>query len=122
MNHLAVFIEHDKHGKSETATVVQALHQGFGLLLLFLTAGFLGIVVHVDILEVIGNDLADSAVVGDEVCKTQAPRTPVAPHLTDYLLALRLCLDERLVYLCQRVDVFVIHLFHTCLGIHCDSQ
>ena len=33
--HIACFVKHHEHGKSEAAAVVQSLHQGCGLLLLF---------------------------------------------------------------------------------------
>ena len=116
MNDMAFLVEDNEYGESETATVVQALHQGCCLLLLRLTARLSGIVVHVDILEVLVDDLTNRGVVGDEVGKLQAPRAPVATDLTDDELVGRLGFRHSLVYLLQWVNSLVVDLLQPRLG------
>ena len=112
-----LFVKDDENWESETAAVVQALHQGYCLF-----ARLPRMIVHMDVLEVIVNDLADGGVIGDEVSKPQAPRAPVSSHLTDDELAFGLGLYERLVYLLQGIDILIVHLLQTVLSCHCESE
>ena len=106
MDDPSILIKHYEHGESETATVVQTLHQCCCLLLLRLTSRTARVVVHMDILEVLADDLADGGVIRDEVGKAQAPGTPVAAHLTDDELAFRLGFRYCLVYLFDGINAF----------------
>jgi hypothetical protein len=77
-----------------------------------------GVVVHVDIDEILFHDLADGRVVGDEICETQAPGTPVAAQLADDELAFRLCLAYSLVNLLEGIYAFVVDFLQWCLCAH----
>ena len=67
VEHLAGGIEDHEDGEAKAAAVVQASHQGGGLLLLGFASRLARMIVHVDILEVVADDLADGGVVGCEV-------------------------------------------------------
>ena len=72
-----------------------------------------------DILEVLADDLADGAVIRDEVGKAQAPGTPVATHLTDDELAFRLSFRYCLAYLLEGINCLIIYLFQPlCLFLY----
>jgi hypothetical protein len=122
MQNLAIRIEHDKYRESEAAAIVQALHQGGGLLGLLRSFRLSGIVVHMDILKVLVDNLADGRVVRDEVGKTQAPDTPVASHLTDDELTVGLGFGKSLVNLFEGIDFFIVHLLQGCLSIRRQGQ
>ena len=118
MHHLALFIQHDEHGEAEATAVVQSLHQCSGLLFFLCSARSAGVVVHMDILEVLVDDTADGGVVRDEISKAQAPGTPVAAYLTDDELAVGLGLEDGLVNLLKGVDIFVIYLLQRRLRLN----
>ena len=122
MEHPTLFVKNNKNGESETAAIVQPFHQGFPFQHLRCPLRLTRIVVHMDILKVRVNNLADSGIVRDEVCKAQTPGTPVTTHLTDDKLTLLLSLRHSLIYLLNGVDIFVIHLFQACLGMNCNGQ
>ena len=110
MEYFAILIKYDEYGESEASGIIQPLHQGFAFCKFLLTLRLPGIIIHMDVFEMIRYDLADRSIVRDEICELQAPRTPVAAHLTDDILSFRLRLRYSLVYLPDGVDVFVIHL------------
>ena len=118
MKHLAVGIEHDEDREAETSAIVQSLHQGSGLLGFLGRGRFARVVAHMDVLEVVGDELADSFIFGDEISKAQAPGTPVAAHLTDDELAVGLGLEDGLIDLLKGVDLFVIYLLQRRLGLN----
>ena len=140
MHHPTLFVKDHEHGEAKASAVIQPRHQSRGLVLArcsgrvwlamtiiagrhssFRTWGDGGrasrVVVYVDILEVVADDLADGSVIRYEVGKAQAPRTPVSAYLTDYELTFRLCLCYSLVYLFEGINLLVIHLLQSCLGI-----
>jgi len=106
----ALFVEHHEHREAEAFGVVQALQHRLGQLRLLGSLGLARVVVHVDVDEVVGYHSADGRVVGGEVRKAEAPRTPVAADLTDDELAFGLGLCECLVNLFHGVAFLVIHL------------
>ena len=73
MDHLAVLVQHDEDGESETNGVVESLQQGFGQLCMGFIINLAWIVIHMDIDIVLVNDLAYCAVSTDKVSETQAP-------------------------------------------------
>ena len=72
-----------------------------------------------DIDKVFVNQIADCAVVGDEISEMQAPRAPVSTHLADDELVLCLGFCDGLVNLHDGVDVLIINLFQRGLSVGC---
>ena len=124
MQNVSRLVEHHKHGETETSRVVEPFQHFLRLLKLYLTPRLARIVVHMDIYKVIVNQMADCAVVGDEISETQAPRAPVATHLADNELVLCLGFCHGLINLCDGVDVLIVHLLQCGLGVGCghDNQ
>lgn len=109
MEHLAFGIENDEDRITETAAVVETLHEfGRGLLA--------RVVVDVYVLEVVGNDLGDVGILADEIGKTKAPDAPVATHLTDGVLTRLTCFGNGTFNLCQGVDGLVVDLLERFLS------
>ena len=69
MNHLAFFIENDKYRESEATTVIQAFHKPFSLLQILCSLRLTRIVVHMDILKIVFNDLADRRIIRNKISK-----------------------------------------------------
>ena len=111
VKHLAIYVEYNKDGKPEATTVLEPFHQDSCLLLLFSIFRFAGIVVHVDVLKVLVNHFTDGCILRNEIGKPKAPRAPVSSNLTNHELAISLSFDDSMVYLLQRINVFVINLF-----------
>lgn len=118
MQDLPLAVEHHKNGEAETGGIVQPGHHLIRQLSLLCTLFLPGIIIHMNIDKVIVNHLADGGIVGDEVCKAQAPGTPVAAYLTDDELAIGLGLEDGLVDLLKGIDIFVINLFQRRLGLN----
>ena len=110
MKDFSLTIEDDKDGETETGGIVEALKHGLRLSSLLGILRLAGIIVHMDIYEVLVDDLTDGGIFGDEVGKAKAPRTPVASHLTDHKLATTLGLSQSLINLCHGIDLLVIDL------------
>ena len=111
-----VGIKDDEDGKTKAPAMVQALHQCCSLLRLLRACGLAGIVVHMDVLEILFDDSADCRVAGYEVGKPQAPGAPVPAHLTDDELALRPGSDKGMVYLYDRVYRLIVDSLQATLG------
>ena len=117
MDDCSLLVQNDEHRESEACRIVEAFHELACLCRLLLAEGLAWVVVDVGINEVVTYNLAYCGVVGNEVCKSQTPRTPVASHLTYYILTLFSCLGYSFVHLFEWIDVFVIHFLEYCLCI-----
>ena len=117
MDDLSLFVEDNQHGETKSPGVVQSFHQGLSHL-----PGLVGVVVGMDIDEILLDNGIDGTVIGDEVGKTQAPGAPVAAHLADDELALGPCLNQCLVNLLEGVNLLVIDLFGSSLLLSVSHQ
>ena len=73
MEHPTLLIQYDENRKTETSGIVEPLHQGFTLLYFLGTLRLAGIVIDMDVFEIVRNDLADGGIPRDEVSELEAP-------------------------------------------------
>ena len=103
VDYASFLIKYDEDGKAEAHRFAQALHSGFSQLLLGFIAFVARVVVDVNEDEVLIDNATDGCVSLGKIGKAQAPRTPVASHLTHNELTFRLCSNKGLVNLYHRV-------------------
>jgi hypothetical protein len=120
VDYASFLIQYDEDGKTKAHGVAKSFHGGISKLLSGFVAFVARVIVDVDEDEVIFDDATDGGVSLGEIGKAQAPRTPVSANLTHNELTLRPCSSERLVNLFQRVCLFVIHAWQSCLCHRCD--
>ena len=118
---IAALVEHNEYGKAEASRIAEAFHHLRRPCLAFGIGGTVGGVVYVDIDKVVADERADVVVLCDEVGKAQAPRAPVAAHLTDHELPFALGLFQRVVNLLILVDGLIVDFGEGRLG-RCRSE
>ena len=120
MEHLAVFVKHDKHGEAKPLRVAKTFHQSLSRCVVALPWVIVDMKVH----EVVVHHFHYICVFADEVGEAKAPRAPVATHLANNVLLFRLRLYrfESLVYLLHWVDGLVVNLLQPRLRADQDKN